>query len=266
MGKCKLIINADDFGHSDSYNSAIVTSFENGYITSTTIMTNMAGFDSACKLAFDYSFEKKIGLHLNLTEGFPLTNNMAQNTRFCDENNMFRKNTIRNNWFASLHLSKKDRIDLQGEIRAQLNRLIGKGINPTHIDSHHHVHITWSIGCEVKKIAKEYGIPSIRLSDNICIRHPKVWMHNFLYNAFLRRQIPKLTTFFGSAKRALKLSSHVKASVEVMVHPRLAKGQRLIDMTNILDPTGATSKDMKITFKELIEYFTEVDLIGYGEL
>lgn len=40
----KLIINADDFGISNDVNRAILQSFQEGLISSATIMTNMPGF------------------------------------------------------------------------------------------------------------------------------------------------------------------------------------------------------------------------------
>ncbi len=69
----RLIVNADDFGYSHDVNMAIVEAFEKGYITNTTIMVNMPGFDEAVELSKKYGFFDKVGLHLNLFEGVPLT-------------------------------------------------------------------------------------------------------------------------------------------------------------------------------------------------
>ncbi len=69
----KLIINADDFGLNSSVNRAIVDLFTNGLINSATLMANMPAFDEAISLVHKYNLAPKIGLHLVLTEGTPLT-------------------------------------------------------------------------------------------------------------------------------------------------------------------------------------------------
>ena len=58
----KIIVNADDFGMSAEANRAIVEAFENNVISSTTLMTNMPGFDEACELAHRRRLLGKIGL------------------------------------------------------------------------------------------------------------------------------------------------------------------------------------------------------------
>ena len=60
----KIIVNADDFGMSAETNRAIVGAFENNVISSTTLMTNMRGFDEACELAHRHRLLGMIGLHL----------------------------------------------------------------------------------------------------------------------------------------------------------------------------------------------------------
>jgi len=69
----KIIVNADDFGMSAETNRAIVEAFENSVISSTTLMANMPGFEEACELAHRHRLLGKIGLHLNLTSGYPLS-------------------------------------------------------------------------------------------------------------------------------------------------------------------------------------------------
>ena len=69
----KIIINADDFGMSAEANKAIVEAFEKNVISSTTLMANMSGFNEACELAHRHRLLGKIGVHLNLTSGYPLS-------------------------------------------------------------------------------------------------------------------------------------------------------------------------------------------------
>lgn len=67
----RIIINADDFGLCRGVNKAVVQAYNNGVLTSTTIMANMPDAGQAVHLA------KKlpglgVGVHLNIFEGCPL--------------------------------------------------------------------------------------------------------------------------------------------------------------------------------------------------
>src|ERR1700753_2195819 len=74
MALSTLIINADDFGLSSIVNRAILVSMEKGLVTSTSIMANMPGFDHAIGLVRVHSkLAGRVGVHLNLTEGQPLS-------------------------------------------------------------------------------------------------------------------------------------------------------------------------------------------------
>ena len=62
----KLILNADDFGLSPSVNKGIVEAFQQGIISSATMMMNTPYTDEAIELAKKHNL-KNIGIHLNLT-------------------------------------------------------------------------------------------------------------------------------------------------------------------------------------------------------
>lgn len=157
----KLIINADDFGVSEDINNAILQSFQEGLISSTTIMTNMPGFQQACEIISSQNLCGKVGIHLNLTEGYPITREMSLCKRFCDYSGRFKSQ--RNTLFW---LNKEENRIVYNEIQAQLNRLFERNITPTHIDSHHHYHTEWAIGKQVQKLAHKNNVGAIRLSRN----------------------------------------------------------------------------------------------------
>ena len=68
-----LIVNADDFGRSESVNRAICEAFEKGRVNSTTLMANMPAAKEAYELAKKGGFADKVGIHLNITEGMPMS-------------------------------------------------------------------------------------------------------------------------------------------------------------------------------------------------
>ena len=45
----KLIVNADDFGHSDIVNKAVLTSYQNGILRSASLMANGSSFENAAR-------------------------------------------------------------------------------------------------------------------------------------------------------------------------------------------------------------------------
>jgi chitin disaccharide deacetylase len=156
----KIIVNADDFGMSAETNRAIVEAFENNVISSATLMTNMPGFDEACELAHRHRLLDKIGLHLNLTSGYPLSVPIRQCPRFRNNVGMFRARQTR------FRMSKEERLAVETEIATQIKACLDRGLYPTHLDSHHHVHTEWAIGAAAITIARRYGIRAIRLSRN----------------------------------------------------------------------------------------------------
>ncbi|MBQ1453116.1 MAG: ChbG/HpnK family deacetylase [Ruminococcus sp.] len=78
----QIIINADDYGLNERNSKAIAQAFENGLITNTTVLANGEYLDEALALAREKNFFDKLGVHLNLTEGEPLTEDIKSCPRF----------------------------------------------------------------------------------------------------------------------------------------------------------------------------------------
>ena len=83
-----MIINADDFGYSESVNEAICQCFNRGLINRTTIMVNMPEAENAAEIAKNNGFFHRVGLHINLTEGRAMTEE-CRNSSLCDEKGCF---------------------------------------------------------------------------------------------------------------------------------------------------------------------------------
>lgn len=209
----RIIINADDFGLSSESNRAILAAFIDGAISSTTLMTNMPGFEEACALVHPHGLSGKIGVHLNLTEGRPLTNSIRECVRLCDEGGNF---CPRRRW---LRLSSREAQAIREEVDAQISACVHRGITPTHIDSHHHVHTEWPIGTIVIDAALRFGIRSIRVSRNCGagiggFRRIYKWA----YNARLKRYGLGRCRYFGSISDVQGILGKATGDVEIMVH------------------------------------------------
>ncbi|MBS1801647.1 MAG: ChbG/HpnK family deacetylase [Acidobacteria bacterium] len=228
----KIIVNADDFGMSAEVNRAIVEAFEKNVISSATLMANMPGFEEACALTHSHRLLGKIGVHLNLTEGYPLSAPIRRCPRFCDDVGRLRSR----NRQTRLRLSKEERLAVETEIAAQVKACLDRGLYPTHLDSHHHVHTEWAIGAAVITVAHQYGIKAVRLARNcgpgIGFTH---LLYKFLYNVRLRIYGLAKTRYFGSATDVQEILAATPDDVEIMVHLNSGDTENNPDHRNVME-------------------------------
>lgn len=141
----RLIINADDFGFTTDVNAGIVQAHREGILTSTTLMANGDAFDDAVRLARENP-SLDIGCHLVLVQGRSLVTGRP-----------FPENS-----WDLLPLLLRRQIDIEAELRAQIEKIIAAGIQPTHLDSHKHTHIVPAVCRSVLRLAGEFRIPYVR--------------------------------------------------------------------------------------------------------
>ena len=154
----RLIINADDFGLCESVNKGIIDAHTKGVLTSTTIMSNMPAAGQAVELAKNTP-ALGIGVHLNLTAGKPLC--LDSSIKLLLNSQGYFALSPSNLAIASL-ITGKVRTAIETELATQIQWLIDKGIKPTHLDSHKHIHAFPTIFPIVWRLAKRFGIPAIR--------------------------------------------------------------------------------------------------------
>ena len=221
-----MVINADDFGYSQSVNQAICTCFEKKLINRTTIMMNMPYTAEAAALAFSNKFAGMVGLHINLTEGKALSKECAESA-LCDETGFF-KGTFHIPFHARLYLPHKIRKAICAEVEAQIQKYIEMGFTLRHADSHNYVHSYLSVYLEIKKLLKKYGFTSVRISRNVSAEKFSLpfKIYKRLYN-FLLRQLKingkKVNTskYFGSVQdfEGYPYKDQIKEDIELMTHP-----------------------------------------------
>lgn len=154
----RMIINADDFGLSDSVNEAVLRAHKQGVLTSTTIMTNMEAAKEAVKIAKGLP-RLGVGVHLNLSKGKPLSND-KQVKCLTDDNGEFRHSPM---MLAAMSLiSHNIRKAIRTELAGQIQWLIDNGITPTHLDSHKHIHCFPPIYSIVCDLAQKFKINAVR--------------------------------------------------------------------------------------------------------
>lgn len=148
MGRL-LIVNADDFGLSKGQNYGIIDSFRHGVVTSTTALVNGEAIDHAVQLSQQLP-KLAVGMHFVLTLGKPLT----QMPGLSHDGQLGK-------WIWDM--ADEDILPLDEitrELESQYQRFIQLfGREPSHIDSHHHVHMIPQIFPIVAHFASRRGLP-----------------------------------------------------------------------------------------------------------
>ena len=229
-----LTVNADDFGKDDSVNMAICRAFEEGLIDRTTLMTNMPGAPAAMTLAAQKGFAGRVGVHLNLTSGRPLSTGIASDPVMCNGAGEFSADFARN-MRTRFYLPKKTRKNVEMELRAQLDRYRELGGTLWHIDSHHFVHTDPSVWFVLKRVLRDYPVTGVRLGRNM-YRGGNQLMHlyKFILNSSIKRFCKGHPAYFGSAVdyECFTVKGGVPdpgKEVEVMVHPVFDINGKLVD-------------------------------------
>ena len=218
-----VIINADDFGMSDSVNEAIIKCFIDKYINRTTIMVNMPAFESACELSRKHDVFDKIGLHLNLTEGIAITEGAKKIDLLFSGKSNFNKFCKLNGGRFSLNNNIKEII--RAEISAQMDKYINIGFPLMHIDSHHHVHMGYPILSIVISEASKRGFKSMRICHNLHLNSLKSKIKISYFNNKIAEKFTT-TRYFGRLDDYL---FEYKRDIELMVHPDIYQG-KIVDI------------------------------------
>ena len=242
-----LIRNADDFGKNGSVNRAIAECFAKGYIDRTTLMVNMDGAEEAVRIARENGFSDRVGIHLNLTEGMPLTQPIRSNPLLCDVNGRFHA-AFRQTTKYRLYMDQLSKDQIYTELKAQIEQYAAWGLTLFHVDSHHHVHTDYPVYSVLKRLSKEYRFSSIRLSRNLYrkgslpMRIYKAW-----YNRAIRKLCGKTDDLFGScadlfaydSEEALRALAAGK-KIEIMMHPMYDQAGILTDTDRNMEQTAAS--------------------------
>jgi len=175
----QLIVTADDFGLARSINEGIAMALGEGIVTSVGLLPAGEAFDDAVKLAKELKIGEA-GAHLALTE--------------------VRDDLPRHHadLFINIALNKINPDGIYSLLKAQLEAAVATGIKITNLSSHEHVHMAPAILKIFIRLAKEYGIPSIRYPRGD--RMPGVFESRAVYRSLI------LASFSGPMKKALDSS------------------------------------------------------------
>ncbi|MBP1038637.1 MULTISPECIES: chitin disaccharide deacetylase [Serratia] len=204
-----LIVNADDFGMSKGQNYGIIESYNNGIVTSTTAMVTSPYVTHAAKLSQKHP-GLGVGLHFTLTYGRPLT----AMKKLVNEKGELGK------WlWEYAQKGMVEPAEITAELNAQFERFIDIfGRTPTHLDSHHFVHMLPQIYPLVEHFANKKSLP-------LRIDRREIKKHDIQFNNF------RSTDYFDSSFYGDTISETLilqllddadkrgDKSLEIMCHP-----------------------------------------------
>ncbi len=156
----EVILNADDFGLSTGANRGIIKAWQEGMLTSTSLMVGGDAFEEAAAFA-RANPALQVGLHLTLVQGSAVLNQQGL-PALTDAGGDFTDDPVLAGmrYFFLKGLRKK----LRQEIDAQLAKCRDAGVELTHVDGHLNIHmhpVVFDILCE---LIPSYGIKSFRLT------------------------------------------------------------------------------------------------------
>ena len=263
-----LIINADDFGLTPGINRGILRAFTRGALTSATIMANGTAWQQAVDSARSHP-GLGVGVHLNLTSLRPVLS-PEEVPSLVDKKGNFRRQ------FWRLSLVNKEQV--KSEWRAQIKRLVNAGLKPTHLDSHHHVHLWGGLVDVAWDLAEEFSIPAMRAVSPLGLEYMDVSrMERMLAHRGWRRA-QKIGAAMPDSVAGLEEVGYARAFLEAYMaelspgvhelfcHPGVPGDSKLVSISSLTDNRV---KEMNILcsswFQEILTEF-QVEPTTYGIL
>ncbi|HVW37884.1 MAG TPA: ChbG/HpnK family deacetylase [Pirellulales bacterium] len=177
----RVVLHADDLGLNRAVNEGILQSARQGLLTSASLLANapqaaeaLAGWQDLLKAQCDGSLPSSaarrrlddppqpfdLGIHVNLTQGRPLTADrypaqlLDREGRFPGPGALFRYLHGRSTAFAA---------SIEAELRAQIDFMLDHRAKPTHLNGHQYVEMMPAVAALIPRLVRKYSIPVIRL-------------------------------------------------------------------------------------------------------
>src|SRR5262245_21536512 len=234
-----LIVNADDLGIHPDINAGILSAYRNGILTSCTMLMTTAFRDETLR---DYVRQAllPIGIHLSLTLGQAVAPR-DQVPDLVDEQGNLKLTADR--LLLAAFKSGRSRALLEQiarELAAQLGIARDAGLQPTHADSHQHVHMNPAIFALLENLLPRYGITRLRFSKErlrivvpdlpalVRRNNPPKWALLRWRSSQLEPRLATTDDFFGilysgvmTGRALMDLIARTPAtrSLEICIHP-----------------------------------------------
>ncbi|HVX12095.1 MAG TPA: ChbG/HpnK family deacetylase [Pirellulales bacterium] len=183
-----LVLHADDFGLNTAVTHGIVRGFEEGLLTSTSLLANAPAAVEAAD-AWRHLEERRragrivsagkrvslgepslpfdLGVHLNLTQGRPLTGPQFPEELLDSAGRLLPPGRL----FPRLLLTgRRYGPAVERELAAQIEWLLDRGLRPTHLNGHQYVEMMPVVSGLAPELARRYAVSHVRAA-----REPGHW-------------------------------------------------------------------------------------------
>ncbi len=157
----RLIITGDDFGLALPINEAIIEAHQTGVLTTASLMVGEGFCQDAVERA-RRTPSLKVGLHLTLVEGHPVSDR-CEVPDLVDARGLFSIHLARAGFRFFFHPGIRKQ--LETEIRAQFEAFHKTGLAMDHVNAHNHMHLHPTILRLMLKVGKDYGLTAVRLPN-----------------------------------------------------------------------------------------------------
>ena len=252
-----LVVNADDLGVSEGATLGIVRAHREGIVTSASLAATTPFYEHALESCVRACPDLGVGLHFTLTSGRPVSP-VRRVPLLVDGRGFFRWRFL--SLFRAVSVRAPEGLldQVEIELEAQLQRLIGDGVRPDHIDGERHIHLIPAIFERVAAAAERHGIPFVRLGrdigrDYLSAGHAlalalgggfvKSWLLSRLA-ARARRRLgggilcaEHVASYLYTGRLDLLLAPLLKSpppegTLEIMVHPGVPEESRNLELGN----------------------------------
>ena len=155
-----LIVNADDFGLTESVSRGILRAHTEGIVTSTSLLVVGAAFDRTAQWLESVP-DLGLGVHLALVGGDRPVLSTREIPSLVD-----RTGRLWGSWRSFLSralVGQIDPSDVRRELGVQIEKALARGLSITHLDSHQHLHLWPAVRDVVVDLARSHGIPGVRI-------------------------------------------------------------------------------------------------------
>lgn len=153
-----LIVNADDYGYFGGVSRGIIEAAKCGILTATGVFANSPRFNEDVPALCDCA-TLDAGVHLNITDGRPLTPDMR--ARLVRWGGQFPGKFA---MAGAALIGAVRRSEIEVEWRAQIERCLDAGLKLHFLNSHEHIHMLPALFPLAQSLADEYGIPHLRFA------------------------------------------------------------------------------------------------------
>ena len=194
----RVVFNADDLGLSPGVNRGIVASVRAGIVREVSLLVTGSSSVSGLEALRAASDDAGVGLHFSLTQGRALSGRLRGLT---DDSGAFLGLPRA---LASCLARVPSVTEVRAELRAQLARLEALGIEPTHLNGHHHVHVFPVVRDAVLETLDETRLGHVRIpieglftSRTLSARRALLALFAAAFRARLRRSVARTLPLVG---------------------------------------------------------------------